>query len=75
MRRALLLLGLAACGKFQDPNIVVDLRVIGMTASLPEQVIDVDELVRRVGIDREHAQIDDDVRILELAARGEQRDA
>jgi len=36
-----LLVLLAACGKFQDPNIVVDLRVIGMTASVPEQVIDV----------------------------------
>jgi hypothetical protein len=33
---------LVACGKFQDPNIVVDLRVIGMTASVPEQVVDVD---------------------------------
>jgi hypothetical protein len=31
-----------ACGKFQDPNIVVDLRVIAMTASVPEQVLDVD---------------------------------
>lgn len=33
---------LAACGSFQDPNVVVDLRVIGMTASVPEQVIDID---------------------------------
>jgi hypothetical protein len=30
--------------------------------------IDVDELVRRLGVQREDAQIDDDVRILELAA-------
>lgn len=37
-----LLVLLAACGKFQDPNVVVDLRVIGMTASVPEQVVDVD---------------------------------
>ncbi len=33
---------LAACGKFQDPNIAVDLRVLAMTASVPEQVVDVD---------------------------------
>jgi hypothetical protein len=31
-----------ACGKFQDPNIVVDLRVIALTATVPEQVVDVD---------------------------------
>lgn len=48
MRRALLVLAIGtaatagACGKFQDPNVVVDLRVIAMTASVPEQVIDVD---------------------------------
>ena len=33
---------LVGCGKFQDPNVVVDLRVIAMTASVPEQVIDID---------------------------------
>ncbi|HUJ58531.1 MAG TPA: hypothetical protein VLX92_08565, partial [Kofleriaceae bacterium] len=32
----------AGCGSFQDPNIVVDLRVIGMTATVPEQVVDID---------------------------------
>lgn len=37
-----LALALGACAKFADPNVVVDLRVIGMTASVPEQVIDVD---------------------------------
>ena len=43
MRRlALLLPVLAACGTFQDPDIVVDLRVLAMDASVPEQVIDVD---------------------------------
>jgi hypothetical protein len=42
MTRALLAVLLAGCGKFQDPNIVVDLRVIAMTASPPEQVIDID---------------------------------
>ena len=36
------LAGLAGCGKFQDPNVVVDLRVIAMTASVPDQLIDVD---------------------------------
>jgi hypothetical protein len=40
VKRALVLL--AGCGTFQDPNIVVDLRVIAITASQPEQVIDVD---------------------------------
>jgi hypothetical protein len=39
---AVLAAGVGACNKFQDPNIVVDLRVIAMTASVPEQVIDVD---------------------------------
>jgi hypothetical protein len=38
----LLIAAAAGCGKFQDPNIVVDLRVIAMTADPPEQVIDVD---------------------------------
>jgi hypothetical protein len=32
----------AGCGKFQDPNVVVDLRVLAMAASPPDQVIDVD---------------------------------
>jgi hypothetical protein len=34
--------GLAGCTSFQDPNVVVDLRVLAMTASPPDQVIDVD---------------------------------
>lgn len=33
---------LAACGRFQDPNTAVDLRVLAMTADLPEQIVDVD---------------------------------
>src|SRR5690242_3375492 len=33
---------LAACGSFEDPDIVLDFRVLGMSASVPEQVIDVD---------------------------------
>ncbi len=40
--KALLLIGLAACGSFQDPNIVLDLRIIGAEATLPEQLVDVD---------------------------------
>lgn len=39
---AMLAAMLAACGKFQDPNIVVDLRVISMQADVPEQVIAID---------------------------------
>ncbi len=35
-------LAASACTKFEDPDIVVDLRVIAMEATLPEQVIDVD---------------------------------
>jgi len=42
VKRALISVVLAACGSFQDPNIVVDLRVISMTATVPEQVIDID---------------------------------
>jgi hypothetical protein len=42
LKRSLALIVLIGCGKFQDPNIVVDLRVISMEASVPEQVIDID---------------------------------
>lgn len=41
-RRHLVVIALAGCGKFQDPNIVVDLRVLAMTAQPPEQVVMVD---------------------------------
>jgi hypothetical protein len=34
--------GIAGCSSFQDPDLVVDLRVLAMTSSLPDQVIDVD---------------------------------
>jgi hypothetical protein len=33
---------LAGCDSFEDPNVVIDLRVLAMTASPPTQVIDVD---------------------------------
>jgi hypothetical protein len=32
----------AGCGSFQDPNVVVDLRVLAMRAEPPEQMLDVD---------------------------------
>jgi hypothetical protein len=34
--------GIAGCGSFQDPNVVVDLRVLALTSSPPDQVVDVD---------------------------------
>jgi hypothetical protein len=37
-----LLVTLAGCGVFEEPSIVIDLRVVGMVADPPEQVIDVD---------------------------------
>ncbi len=40
--KKLALIALTACGKFQDPDIVVDLRVLAMSATVPDQVIDVD---------------------------------
>lgn len=42
MKRALVLMLLAACGSFQDEDIVVDLRVLAMSATLPEQLVVVD---------------------------------
>ena len=42
VKRLLLLATLAACGKFEDPAIVIDLRPIAMEADVPEQVVDVD---------------------------------
>jgi len=37
-----LLCVVGACGRFQDPNVVVDLRVLAMASSPPDQVIDID---------------------------------
>ena len=42
MRHAPLLLALAACGSFEDEDIVIDTRVLAMSATVPDQVIDVD---------------------------------
>lgn len=41
MVKYLPLIALAACGTFQDPDVVVDLRVLAMQAEPPEQIIDV----------------------------------
>jgi hypothetical protein len=41
-RLAGLVAALAACNTFQDPNVVVDLRVLAMSATPPDQVLDVD---------------------------------
>ncbi|TMQ24745.1 MAG: hypothetical protein E6J90_07295 [Deltaproteobacteria bacterium] len=38
----LALIGLAGCGSFQDPNVVVDLRILAMRSEPPDQVVDVD---------------------------------
>jgi hypothetical protein len=35
---------LAACAEFEDPTIVLDLRVIGMETTPPEQILDVDPM-------------------------------
>ena len=41
MKRLVLVL-LAACSKFQDENIVIDTRILAMSATVPDQIIDVD---------------------------------
>jgi hypothetical protein len=45
VKHAWLALAVAAasgCGSFEDPDIVVDFRVLAMRASIPEQIIDID---------------------------------
>ena len=42
MRKAALALALAACGTFEDPAIVIDLRILATTADPPEQLIPID---------------------------------
>jgi hypothetical protein len=44
VKRSLLILMLAACGKFEDPAIVLDLRPIALAADYPEQVVTVDAM-------------------------------
>ena len=41
MVKYLALVALAACGTFEDPDVVIDLRVLALTAEPPEQIIDV----------------------------------
>ena len=41
MKRALFVL-LAACGSFEDEDIVIDTRVLAMSATVPDQVLDID---------------------------------
>jgi hypothetical protein len=41
MVKWLALVMLAACGTFEDPDVVIDLRVLAMVADPPEQVVDV----------------------------------
>lgn len=40
--RGLACLALTGCATFEDPTIVLDLRVLAMTADVPEQIVDVD---------------------------------
>lgn len=47
---------LAACAEFEDPTIVLDLRVIGMETTPPEQILDVDPM-RMPTIDEILAQL------------------
>jgi hypothetical protein len=42
VKRALFAIAVAGCGTFEDPNVVIDMRVLAMRASVPEQVVDVD---------------------------------
>lgn len=42
MKAALLVVAVCACTSFQNPDIVVDIRVLAVDADKPEQVIDVD---------------------------------
>lgn len=42
MKRLVVLAALGACASFPDPDVVVDLRILAITAEPPEQVIDVD---------------------------------
>jgi hypothetical protein len=42
VKHAWLVLAAVGCGSFEDPDIVVDFRVVAMSASVPEQIIDID---------------------------------
>ncbi len=40
--RALLLIAVTACASFESPEVVLDLRILAMSADVPDQVIDID---------------------------------
>lgn len=40
--KRLLLVMLAACGSFEDEDIVIDTRILAMSATLPDQLLDID---------------------------------
>jgi hypothetical protein len=42
VRRLVLLTGLAACASFESEEIVIDMRVLAMSATVPDQILDVD---------------------------------
>lgn len=42
VKHALLALALVGCGSFEDPDIVIDFRVLAISASVPEQIVDID---------------------------------
>jgi hypothetical protein len=42
VKHALLALALIGCGSFEDPDVVVDFRVLAMSATVPEQIVDID---------------------------------
>lgn len=43
MKRAgILVVALAACGSFEDENVVIDTRILAMSATPPDQLVDVD---------------------------------
>ncbi|HEX5058024.1 MAG TPA: hypothetical protein VFV99_01635 [Kofleriaceae bacterium] len=42
VKHAVIALALVGCGSFEDPDIVIDFRVLAMSASVPEQVVDID---------------------------------
>jgi hypothetical protein len=40
--KRLVLIALAGCATFEDPNIVIDIRALAMHATVPEQIVDID---------------------------------
>jgi hypothetical protein len=42
VKHAWLALLVVGCGSFEDPDIVVDFRVLAMSATVPEQIVDID---------------------------------